>query len=252
MTELNEIVNFLDKYLQIGEYKDASYNGLQFEGNNNVKKIIFAVDSGIDAFEKAAEENADMIVVHHGLFWQGNNPSIKGVMKKRLQILFENNISLYAAHLPLDKHRESGNNAKLMEIVGADITGEFVEFEGAKIGYVGKFKNEVTLQDVGDALEKELNTKCRTFELGKEKLKTVGICSGGGGIKAFKDAIEHNVDLYITGEESDFYNDAKDARINVIFAGHHATEIVGVRALSRIISDQFTVETRFIDIPTGL
>lgn len=252
MTELKKIVDFLDEYLQIKDYKDASFNGLQFEGKPKVKKIIFAVDSGVDAFEKAVEEKADMVVVHHGIFWQGDNPSISGIMKRRLKILFENDISLYAAHLPLDKHRESGNNAKLMEIVGADITGEFVEFDGTKVGYIGKFQKETSLNEIRTFLEKDLSTECKLLEVGKSSIKTVGICSGGGGLKAFKEAAENEVDLYITGEEADFYNDAKDAGINVIFAGHHATEIVGVKALSKLMADKFSIDTKFIDIPTGL
>lgn len=250
MAKLQEIVNYLDNYLQTADFKDGSFNGLQFHGKDDVQKVMFAVDSGVKTFEKAVEEGADLVVVHHGLFWQGSNPAVEGIMKDRLKILFENNISLYAAHLPLDKHRQSGNNAQILKLLGAEITEEFVEMDGNNIGYIGK--TETTPEEVKQIMEENLNTTIRLFSLGPGKVKRIGVCSGGGGMKAFKEAQEKNVDLYITGEETDFYNDALDAGINLIFAGHHATEIFGVKALSGVVKENFDVETKFVDLPTGL
>ncbi|MFW5990702.1 MAG: Nif3-like dinuclear metal center hexameric protein [Candidatus Nanoarchaeia archaeon] len=252
MTELNEIVEFLNNYLEIDSFRDSSFNGLQFEGTSKVNKILFAVDSGLMAFEKAVEEEADMIVVHHGIFWNGSNPSIRGIMKKRLKILFENNISLYAAHLPLDKHKDSGNNAELAKLIGARITDEFVEIEGTKIGYIGELNDPKMVNELAELLEKSLNTTAKVLENRSKKVSKVGICSGGGGQKAFREAAEKKVDLYITGEQTDIYNDAYDSGINVIFAGHHATETVGVKALAQILENKFNLKTKFVDIPTQL
>ncbi|MGM5482577.1 MAG: Nif3-like dinuclear metal center hexameric protein [Nanobdellota archaeon] len=252
MVSRKEITKFLDEYLEVKEIKDASFNGLQFEGKQDVEKIVFMVDSGIKPFEKAAELKGDMVVVHHGLFWAGSNPSITHFMKKRLDVLYKNNMNLYAAHLPLDKHKVAGNNSVILRILGAEITDEFFEINGTKIGYVGKLSKETNLEKIKDAMDKDLNTESKTLKLGKSAINKIAVCSGGGGLKAFKEALEHDIDLYITGEETDFYMDALDAEVNVIFGGHHATEIVGVRELAKIIEKEFGVETEFVDIPTGL
>lgn len=251
MAMLNQVVSFLDEFLDHKNIKDNSFNGLQFEGNQQVKKIMFAVDSGVDTFKKAAEIKADMVVVHHGHFWENSNPSIRGFSKERLSILFNNQISLYVSHLPLDKHKEVGNNAQMLKLLGADITSEFGEIEGQFISYVGELKGK-SVQDIVKTLENSLNTKCHVLNFGKKEVKNVAVCSGGGGLKIFGQAVDLEPDLYITGEQVEIYHMAKDAGMNVIFAGHHATEILGVKALSKIVSEKFDVSVDFVDLPTGL
>lgn len=252
MTALNQITNFLDKYLAINQTKDASFNGLQFEGKQEVNKILFTTDSGIETFQKAKEINADLIIVHHGLFWQGKNPNITGIEKQRLQILFENQISLYTAHLPLDNHKEVGNNAQLIKILGADIKEPFLFVEDKNIGWIGEFGIEKSLTEIESILNKQLNTTCKTLNFGNQKIKTIAVCSGGVSGSDITEAIQKQVDLILIGEPKECYHTIKDAKTNIIFAGHHATETVGVKALSEIVKKRFNINCEFVDIPTGL
>ena len=135
--ELAEIVSFLDEYLQIGNYQDVSNNGLQVEGKREVERIAFAVDACMESFRGAIMVNADMLVVHHGLIWGGIG-YIRGIVKKRIEFLLNNKLSLYAAHLPLDAHREVGNNATILRKIGAEPQKEFGEYKGVKIGYTAE------------------------------------------------------------------------------------------------------------------
>lgn len=251
MAKLKDIVEFLDNYLKTDDIKDSSWNGLQVEGKPEVKKIIFAVDAGIDTFKKAIEEKADLIIVHHGHFWKTGNPAIIDGNKRRIGMLYENKVSLYASHLPLDKHKEVGNNAQLLEIIGAKIKEEFAEHEGQSIGWIGELKKPMTIKEAEKIINSKLKTKAKILPFGKD-IKRIAVCSGGGGYPTFFEALNKNVDLYLTGDAIEVYHATKDAKLNVIFAGHHTTETLGVKALSKIIKQKFKVETKFIDIPTGL
>jgi dinuclear metal center YbgI/SA1388 family protein len=252
MPDLNKITNYLNKYLAIDKFEDDSWNGLQVEGKKEVKKIVTGVTAGIDLFTKAKEENADMVIVHHGQFWMKGNPSIVSSNKNRLNVLLENNISLYASHLPLDAHKEVGNNSQLLKLIGADMTGEFHKHGNSTIGWFGEFKTPKPVNEINNILNKELNITSHTLFFGKKDISTIAMCSGGGGYEAIFEALAANVDLYITGDPVEIYNNAKDGKFNVIFAGHHATERVGVQALGKKLEEKFSVETKFIDIPTGL
>jgi dinuclear metal center YbgI/SA1388 family protein len=252
MAKLNDIVEFLDNYLAISDIKDSSWNGLQVEGKPEVKKIVFAVDAGIDTFNKAIAAGADMVVVHHGHFWSSANPSIKGWNKERIDLLLKSGLSLYAAHLPLDRHREVGNNAELLKLMGATIREEFFMKDGKNIAWIGEWKEPVSLKVVEERINSGLGIKCRVLAFGKDKLKSVAVCSGGGGYPCFFEAMEKKVDLYLTGDAIEIMLHAKDGRFNTIFAGHHATETVGVKALLKVVEKRFKLQTEFIDIPTGL
>lgn len=252
MVNLMKIVNFLDKYLKINDIEDFSWNGLQIEGKSNVKKIALAVDDGVETFKKSAEVGADMVIVHHGQFWRDANPSIVSWNKKRIDMLYKNNISLYVAHLPLDRHEDVGNNVQLLKLLGARINKEFLDYKGKNISWMGDFKNGAKLEDIVKKLNSKLNTKCVVLNFGKKVIKTIGVCSGGGDYKQFFEALNKKLDLYLTGDINEVYHAVKDAGINVIFAGHHATETVGLKALSKVINKKFKVETVFIELPTGL
>ena len=252
MPKLNKIVTFLDEYLKTGEVKDSSWNGLQFEGRSAVTKVAFAVDAGVEAFEMAAELKTDLLIVHHGHFWDFRNPSITGWAKERLKVLFDNDMSLYCSHNPLDRHKEVGHNAELLKLLGAKITDEFFPYHGKNIGWIGDCGKGITLKEIEGKLNRELNTVCRVLPFGRKKVRTIAVCSGGGSYSGFYNALDAGVDLYITGDAVEIYHTAKDAGINVIFAGHHATETLGLTALSRVLRKKFEIETVFIDLPTGL
>jgi len=252
MAALQNIVSYLNEYLEVGDVSDVSYNGLQFEGKPVVKKVLFAVDSGIETFEKAAKEKADMLVVHHGLFWGKANPCIKGYMKERIDILYKNQISLYACHLPLDRHKAVGNNALLLKMLGAKIKKGFLFHEGKNIGWIGQFSEPISAKSIEEKLNKSMNLRCKALLFGKKEIKTIAVCSGGPGYDIFYGALDSGADAYLAGESRDIYTIAKDAKFNVFFAGHHATETLGVKALSEIVRKKFGVETGFVDLPTGL
>ncbi|MDP2907334.1 MAG: Nif3-like dinuclear metal center hexameric protein [Nanoarchaeota archaeon] len=251
MAKLKEIVNFLDKYLKTSDIKDSSWNGLQVEGKPDVKKAVFAVDAGISTFKRVIEEKADLVVVHHGHFWK-ENPSIIGPNKERINMLCKNEISLYASHLPLDKHKEVGNNTQLLKMLGAKIKEEFAEHEGQNVSWIGEFKKPKSLKEIEKILNSKLKIKATVLPFGKEKIRRIAVCSGGGGYPTFFEALNKNIDLYLTGDAIEVYHSAKDTKLNVIFAGHHATETLGVKALSKLLKQKFKIETKFIDIPTGL
>jgi len=252
MEKLDKIVTFLDHFLEIETIKDSSWNGLQYQGNRDIRKILFAADAGIETFERGAALRADLIVVHHGVFWKSMNPCLAGFLKKRLEVLWRHEISLYAAHLPLDRHRVVGNNAQLLKHLGAAIRSGFCEVDGKSIGWIGEVKHPVRMETIERRLARHLNAHCTVLPFGAKSVRTVAVVSGAGGLSGFHEAVAAGVDLYLTGEISDVYHAAKDTPINVIFGGHHATETLGVKALATVVKRKFKVETIFLDIPTGL
>ncbi len=157
------------------------------------------------------------------------------------------------AHLPLDRHREIGNNAQLLKLINATIERKFsFDKHGKNIGWLGKTKKPTSLSSIQQRLEDKLSTALTTLPFGKKEISSIAVYSGGGGYHSFMNAVAASVDLYLTGDTSDVYQVAKNAGINVIFAGHYATEIVGVQALAKILEKSFDIKTIFLDLPTGL
>lgn len=248
----SELIGYLDSYLAINAFSDGIWNGLQVEGKQEINKLVFAVDAGVETFEKAIEAGGDMIIVHHGHFFRGANPSFTGWAKKRLSLLMNNNISLYAAHLPLDAHPEIGNNVQLHKLLGSIPQEPFAFFGGKSISWVGEFVEPKSIGDIEHMLCQELSTTCKVLPFGPKEIKRVAICSGGGGYKLLAQAVDAGVDLYLSGDSIEAYHTAKDAGIHVIFAGHYATETVGIKALAQHVGAKFDVEYQFIDVTTGL
>lgn len=249
---LSTIVSYLNTYLSIDAYNDGIWNGLQIEGKQEIKKVVCAVDAGLETFQRTVTASGDLLIVHHGHFLKSINPSLVGWQKKRLAPLLEQNISLYAAHLPLDAHPEVGNNTQLFKIIGAVPEMPFASYEGKHISWVGSLAQAQNITIITGLLNNILATTCKVLPFGPSVIKRVAICSGGGGYKLFSQAVEAGVDLYITGDTIEIYHLAKDAGINVIFAGHYATETLGVKALGKHVAAQFGVDAEFIDVPTGL
>lgn len=252
MAYLQQIVEFINNYLDILSIQDESWNGLQFQGRNEVKTIVGAVDSSIDVFNKALEHNADMIITHHGHFWKSVNPSYVSWSKNRLDILHKNNISLYAAHLPLDCHNIVGNNAQLIKLLDAEIIAPFHFYKNKNIGWLGKLNKPQELNNIINILNEKLPTTCKVLDFGPKIISTIAVCSGSGGYNGFYEAVSLKADLYITGDAIDIYSTAKDIGQNVLFAGHNATERLGIKALLELLNKEFNIDTHFIDMPTGL
>ncbi len=249
--ELFEIVDFLNELLKVDEWQDKSKNGLQVEGKKEVNKVAFAVDACMDVFEKAKEIGADMIVVHHGLIW-GGIEYVRGIVRRRLEFLLKNEISLYAVHLPLDAHPSIGNNAQILKVLNLEPVEGFGVYQGREIGYIGTYDKAMSLDSVLKLIGERINPNLTVLRFGSEKVKRVGVVSGRGGF-ALDEGIEKGIDLFLTGEhDHSIYHLAKEGEVNVVFAGHYATETFGVKALMKVVGQEFDVDVAFIDCPTGL
>jgi dinuclear metal center YbgI/SA1388 family protein len=244
MITLSEITKFLDTELKIAEIEDCSLNGLQVEGKNQIRKAGFAVDASYETLLSAKEAAVDMLIVHHGIFWE-KQEAILGPLYQKLKVLIENGISLYAAHLPLDIHPDIGNNAQIAKIV--------LETSGKQIGDYGYIAEvDIKLSEVVNRIESRLKTKCKVYSCGKENLKKVALSSGGGA-SMLSLAIKEGACLFITGEPRlSSYHLAKEAGINLIFCGHYATETLGIKALSLETEKRFDVECLFLDLPVDI
>ncbi|MFP4365119.1 MAG: Nif3-like dinuclear metal center hexameric protein [Spirochaetia bacterium] len=248
----------LDRYfrsiLPIEDFakSDVSLNGLQLgSSGDEVQKIAFAVDACMASFEQAAALKADMIFVHHGLYW-GKPVPVTGVMYERLRFLLTNRISLYAAHLPLDMHPEIGNNAGIAAALELKDVQPFGTYRGSKIGYKGKLSEPCSIEEIKNTVVSGDSGTELVLPFGDEKISTVAIVSGGAASDV-EEAIEEEIDCYITGEPShQVYHTCLEAGINVIFGGHYKTETWGVKLLSEKCKNETGVETVFLDIPTGL
>lgn len=240
------IARFLNTTLRVRSIKDASLNGLQVRSRKTgvIRKVGFAVDGCLSTFEKAKKLGVELLVVHHGISWRPQKD--KDLEMARADWLRKNNLALYAAHLPLDLHEEFGNNMQLCRLLGVRDPKKFGNYHGIKIGYAGIFKRASTLEALASVLNRELDTQCRIFPFGSRHLCSIGIISGGGG-SLLKDACTSGLDCFLVGEiDLAVYNAAKEYGMNLIVAGHYATETVGVKALLPLVRDTFGVDAVFV------
>jgi dinuclear metal center YbgI/SA1388 family protein len=242
----------LDTYLNINEIQDYGPQGLQVESaNEEIKRIALAVDTSPATIATAANWGADMLLVHHGILW-GTGEAIRGPLGKRVRLLLESGINLYASHLPLDAHPEVGNNAILAKLMDVSISDWWCAPKGTPIGVIGTVAGAPNLADFVNQIEDRLNTSCRLLAYGPHKVRQIAILSGFGADK-IAGAKALGADTFLTGETSHAnYWAASDYDLNVIYAGHYATETVGVKALGKHISSKFGLETRFFDFPTAM
>jgi dinuclear metal center YbgI/SA1388 family protein len=247
----DELVTYLDEYLHIRDIDDKSNNGLQVEGGDEVTRLALAVDAGLAAFEGAAQMGAQMLLVHHGLFW-GEPILITGIQRRRLQVLFDAGLSLYAAHLPLDFHPEVGNNATLARWLDLTDVAPFGNYKGSPAGVAGRLHQATTLEQFAAQVEGTLGEPViRVWPFGPETVRRVGIVSGGAGFLVDQ-AARAGVDVYLTGELShSYFHQAQELGLNVIYGGHYATETAGLKALADHLATKFGLETTFLDLPTG-
>lgn len=249
--ELNELVRYLDEYLAVDEVPDYrnALNGLQVEAPGPVRQVVAAVDATAASITGAIEAGADLLLVHHGLFWDGNQP-VTGRRYRRLSALLDAGVALYAAHLPLDVHPEVGNNAVLARELGLAVEGRFGEYEGTALGVWGtlQLKRETLLARLDDVLGGPI----KLVPGGPETVERVGVLTGGGG-SFVGEALAAGLDALVTGEGSHHtYFDADEGGLNLYYGGHYATETWGVKALAGHLEDCFGVEWTFLDLPTGL
>ena len=250
----DELVKFFDDELNIRAFAgDVSNNGLQIEGKNEIKKVLFSVDGCQQVFDIAVKENADFIFVHHGLSWGGGLKRWTGINARRFATLFNNGISLYAAHLPLDAHASLGNNAVLSNIAGLQNREKFFYYDGVEIGFSGDLAQNITLHDLAVKINSVIGGNFILRGNPEHICRKAAVVSGGGGVDSVLAAADAGCDLLITGEmEHIMHHCALEADIAVIALGHYASETTGPKALMEAVSKKFAVDTVFADCPTGL
>lgn len=269
---LEEIVSWLDEYLRIREVPDSSgaVNGLQVENSGRIDRIIAAVDasqatidgavrvldreSGDVGFSGDHDHGSPLLLVHHGLLWDGNIP-VTGRRYRRFRALITHDIALYSAHIPLDLHPEVGNNAVLARLLGVEVQGTFGRHRGVDIGVWGTLPAGVRRREQLAARLSEvlgLALPPRLIPGGPPEVARVGIITGGAGTSV-DEAHAMGLDTFITGEGPHHtYFDAMEFGVNVLHAGHYATETVGVRALAELVGARFGLPHSFHDHPTGM
>ena len=251
-TPLQDIVHLLDATLRPGEIPDApvALNGLQVENEGYVTKVALAVDGSQKTLNDAVAAGADLLLLHHGLYWSGLRP-LTGWWKRKIETCLRHNLAVYAAHLPLDLHPELGNNAGIARELGLSHVEPELSYKGVKIGMAGDFSGTV-----GELRERYAAiTGAAVTGVVHDAAQPAGrvlICSGGGGPEIYE-AQALGYTTYLTGEENHWVlNAAQDMGVNILFAGHYATETFGVRSLGRLLQERFGLPTIFIDNPTGL
>ena len=249
--ELGELVRYLDAYLRVAEVPDApgALNGLQVENRGEVTRIAAAVDASEAAIRAAADRGCDLLLVHHGLFWDGLRP-LTARRYRKLKLLLDHNIAVYSAHIPLDIHPEVGNSVRLARVLGIEVEGWFGEHRGVLLGVWGRLG--LGRKELAARLEQVLGGPVRLLPGGPERVERAGVVTGAGG-ELIEAAVAAGLDAYVTGEgRHHSYFDAMEGGINVYYGGHYATETWGVRALAEHLSSRFGLPWEFLDQPTGL
>lgn len=248
---LARIVHYCDRMLrtkEIGDYSGAA-NGLQVENRGGVSCIAAAVDASLATIRMAIDSNADLLIVHHGLFWGASHPWT-GKRHELIRLLIENNLGVYSSHLPLDAHPRLGNNARFSAALGLKRPRPFFFSHGQNIGLLARQK--ISRADLAKRVALATGSRPLVIPGGKTICERIGIVTGGAGGE-LKQAVAEGVDTFITGEGPHWtYALAEELGVNVLYGGHYATETFGVKALAEELSRKFGVPWTFLDHPTGL
>jgi dinuclear metal center YbgI/SA1388 family protein len=244
VADRDEILAFAHAYLDVESYPDYGPMGMQVPGSRNVDRIVAAVSSSLELFERAAAANADLVVVHHGLFWDRDPRAIDEPLKRRLKALFDADITLAAYHLALDAHPEVGNNALLARELGVEPERRFAE-----LGFGGRLYEPVDIAGFADRVENALDMEPLVFDGGPETIESAAVVTGGAG-RLLPDAAREGYDLFVTGEAEEWSLQAsKELGIHYVAGGHYATERIGIKAFAAKLSERFGVEWEFVDLP---
>lgn len=251
MADLAEIVAFLDRELKVSSIPDypGAMNGLQLQNGGRVERIIAAVDASLPVIEAAAVGGPGLLLVHHGMFWQGAQP-VTGPVFWKLKVAMDADLAVYSSHLPLDIHPEWGNNIRLAKAVGLENPEPFFEHKGALLGVRGAWSGSRT--ELLDSLQKAVGGVVHVCPAGPGAVRSVGIITGGAGGEVAKVA-SLGLDSFITGEGPHWsYTLAEELGLNVFYGGHYATEVFGVQSIAEVLGERFDIPHAFLDHPTGL
>ena len=244
MAQRDEIIAFCDGLLDVSAYPDYGPVGLQVVGAAEVRKVVCGVSASRELFERAAEAEAQLVLVHHGLFWEKESRVVDRIVRGRLQALFEADLTLLGYHLALDAHPEIGNNAYLCRELGVEPERRFTDW-----GWGGSLAAPVPASDFANRVQEVVGRMPLVFSYGPEEIRRVAICSGGAG-RYLGTAIAEGYDCFLTGEADEPTKHlAKEAGVHFVAAGHYATETSGVQALAARVAERFDVEWEFVDLP---
>jgi dinuclear metal center YbgI/SA1388 family protein len=249
-TALSDILEEIDGLLEPGRFQDYGPNGLQVAGANNVTTVATGVSAHAELFELAAAERAELLIVHHGLFWGAGVESIDPMLKRRLQILFDADIALAAYHLPLDAHREIGNNALLARALGSEGLEPFALHRGEPIGILASLPgNGMSCGELLACVRDITSREPLVFDSGPARVRRLAIVSGAGA-DFLADAAAVAADALLTGEAAErTMAQAHEFGLHLIAAGHYATETFGIRRLGEHLAERFALQHVFLDVP---
>jgi dinuclear metal center YbgI/SA1388 family protein len=240
----DEILDYAADLLDLESFRDYGPQGMQVAGADDVSKVVCAVSSSLELFERAASSGAQLAIVHHGLLWDNEPRVIDTRMRRRLQALFDADLTLAAYHLALDAHPEVGNNALLARELGVEVEGQF-----AAIGVGGRLPAPEPIESFLTRVRERIAPEPLVFRDGPEQLERIAIVSGGGG-RYLAEAAAAGYDLFLTGEpEEPSLHLARELGITFVAAGHYATERLGVQALAARIAERFDLEWEFVELP---
>ena len=245
---LKELELELKKVLRPEQFKDYCPNGLQVEGRKEISKLVTGVTACQELITAAAEAGADALLVHHGYFWRGEDQSISGIKKVRIEALLKHELSLLAYHLPLDVHQEFGNNVQLGKVLGIEINGELGKQNNHPIGLTGTIDQGTDFETLKALIADKLDRQPLAIEGKSKTIKSVAWCTGAAQ-NYIELAVAAGADAYITGEVSEpTVHIARESGIHFFSAGHHATERYGVQAMGSYLASKFNLDHQFIDI----
>jgi dinuclear metal center YbgI/SA1388 family protein len=249
MASRDGIIAFLDELLDSPSFEDYAPNGLQVTGAAEVSVVATGVSAHLELFEEAAAAGAQMLICHHGMLWHKQPIVVDAQRRRRLEALFEADMSLAAYHLPLDAHPDVGNNALICEALGLERAEPFGALGGRLLGFVGRAREPFPRSELIARCERAFDRTPLAFEYGPETVSTVGVISGAAA-SSLAEAADLGLDAFVTGEPSEpAMADARERGITFVAGGHWATETFGVRRLGEILREKFGVEHRFIALP---
>ncbi|MEF8794337.1 Nif3-like dinuclear metal center hexameric protein [Thiohalorhabdus sp.] len=245
----DELVAYCNDYLAVDAVGDFTVNGLQVAGCTPVSTIVSGVTACQALLDEAVAGGADLVLVHHGYFWKGEDPALVGMKGRRVRTLMQAGMSLLAYHLPLDRHPEVGNNAGLARVLGVEPAEPFGELEGAAVGLGGHLAAATEPRSFVAGVDESLGTRSLHVAGPQTTVRRIALCSGGAP-DLVADAAQAGYDLYLTGESNERATHmAREMGIHFVAAGHHATERLGVAALGSHLAERYGLWHRFVDIP---
>ena len=242
--KISKLSNYINTLLNVNSFKDYCPNGLQVSGRSEIKKIITGVTACQALLDVALAQQADAVLVHHGYFWKGENPCVTGIKRQRLSTLLQHNINLLAYHLPLDAHPELGNNAQLGKVLGFTVT----DILNDGLLYIGELTKAQDVNQLSLCISETLNRQPQIIDARKAPIKTIAWCTGAAQ-DLLPTVAELGIDAFISGEISErTFHTANEDNIDYICAGHHATEMFGIKALGEHLAEKFGLDVELVDI----